>query len=80
MKATHLNPMPQEAGKPSLLGKPTCDWMVRGTVVSPAIMVQVLVLVLGVYGDFVNFKMTCRLSLSDVLIGIGYACVHSRLW
>ena len=27
--------------------------------------------------DFVNFKMTCRLSLSEMLIGVGCACVRS---
>ncbi|EMS67043.1 hypothetical protein TRIUR3_27819 [Triticum urartu] len=26
----------------------------------------------GAYGDFVNLKMICRLSLSEVLIGVGY--------
>ena len=31
----------------------------------------------GAYGDFVNFKMICRLSLSEVLIGVGCACVRS---
>ena len=30
-----------------------------------------------VYGDFVNFKMICQLSLSEVLIGVGCACVRS---
>ncbi|EMS45654.1 Serine/arginine-rich splicing factor 12 [Triticum urartu] len=29
----------------------------------------------GAYGDFVNLKMICRLSLSEVLIGVGkYSC------
>ena len=32
----------------------------------------------GAYGDFVNFKMICRLSLSNVLIGVGCACVRSK--
>ena len=51
------------------------------------IRVQILVLALflnlfqdfrrrGAYGDFVNLKMICRLSLSEVLIGVGCACVH----
>ena len=31
----------------------------------------------GVFGDFVNIKMICQLSLSEVLIGIGCACVCS---
>ena len=31
----------------------------------------------GAYGDIVNLKMICRLSLSEVLIGVGCACVHS---
>ena len=31
----------------------------------------------GAYGDFVNLKMICRLSLSEVLIGVGCACVRS---
>ena len=30
----------------------------------------------GICGDFVNLKMTGRLSLSKVLIGVGCACVH----
>ena len=29
------------------------------------------------HDDFVNFKMTCRLSLSEVLIGVECACVRS---
>ncbi|XP_037435466.1 uncharacterized protein LOC119302535 isoform X2 [Triticum dicoccoides] len=29
----------------------------------------------GVYVDFINFKMICRLSLSKVLIGVRCACV-----
>jgi hypothetical protein len=31
----------------------------------------------GICGDFVNIKMMCRLSLSDVLIGVGCAYVRS---
>ena len=30
----------------------------------------------GAYGDFINLKMICRLSLSEVLIGIGCTCVR----
>jgi hypothetical protein len=29
------------------------------------------------YGDFVNLKMMCRISLSEVLIGVRCACVCS---
>ncbi|EMS61402.1 hypothetical protein TRIUR3_19586 [Triticum urartu] len=31
----------------------------------------------GAYGDFINFKIICRLSLSEMFIGIGCACVRS---
>ena len=30
-----------------------------------------------VYDDFINLKMMCRLSLSEILINVGCVCVHS---
>jgi hypothetical protein len=70
----------------------TYGWMVRWTLVSPAHLFLDLFQDFrrctfsgrrrprrrrGVYGDFVNLKMICRLSLLKVLIGVGCTCMHS---
>ena len=56
------------------VNQPVVRWLERLWYPQPT---RVQILVLAFYGDFVNLKMICRLSLSEVLIGVGCACVRS---